>query len=100
MTSIRSALRSLLAVEEGDDIPVRRTRRDWVVDLALFVLAVALGAVSLASSEMHGLGGPLLFVEGLLGLVMSVLLWWPRQWPVALALVSLPVAALSSASRP
>src|SRR3954470_19961998 len=100
MTSIRSALRSLVTLEEGDEIPVRRARRDWVVDLALFVLAVGLGAVSLASSEMHGLDGPLLAVDGLVGAVMVGLLWWRRWWPVALALASLLVATFSSASGP
>ena len=93
-------LRALLALDEGDEIPVRRTRRDWVVDVALFVLAIGLGAVSLATSGMHGLDGPMLAVDGFVGIVMSVLLWWRRQWPVALALLSLLVAPVSSASGP
>ena len=70
----------------------RRSRRDWVVDVVLFLLALpfAVGVAFLPSDVPKGdftwswhLG---------LGVMTCLTLWWRRRWPVQLALA---VAATS-----
>ncbi len=90
----------LVVPEDHDTPPARRSRRDWIVDCALFALAVGLGSVSLASSAQHGLDGPLLVVDAVCGAALSLALWWRRQWPFALGLISLPILAVSSFAGP
>jgi signal transduction histidine kinase len=94
-----SALRLLFAPEE-DDVPVRRTRRDWIVDTVLFLLAVAVGSAALADEVSRGLGGTLLVVDAIAGAALCVALWLRRRWPVALGLGSLPLLAFSTSAGP
>jgi signal transduction histidine kinase len=95
-----TALRDLFLPDEDDAPPARRSRRDWLVDSALFVLAVALGTVSIVSSAQQGLDGPLLVVDAIGGVLLCTALWWRRRWPFELGLASLPVVAVSSAAGP
>ena len=60
-------LRQLLAPEEDDAFPAERSRRDWLVDWAIFVVAIAGGGGALASSIQHGLHGTLVAVDVILG---------------------------------
>jgi signal transduction histidine kinase len=86
-----------LLISDDDDVPrARRSRRDWVVDGTVFVVALALGIASVVSSVSHGLNAPLPAVDVILGIAMCVSLWWRRRWPFALALVSLPIGVVSS----
>jgi signal transduction histidine kinase len=96
MIGFRLALGRLAVIEEDDAPPARRSRRDWMVDSVLFVLAIALGSGSLASSASHGLGGPLLVVDATCGAALCLALWWRRRYPFALGLASLPILAISS----
>jgi signal transduction histidine kinase len=100
MNTVRTALHTLGVLEDGDDLSVRRTRRDWVIDSAAFVLVIALGAVALASSTMHGLEGPLVVVDAIGGALLSVSLWWRRRFPVALALASIPILVFAGSAGP
>jgi signal transduction histidine kinase len=86
--------------EEDEAPPPRETRRDWIVDGTLFVLALALGAITLADSVDHGLEGTLLNLDALGGVVLSVALWWRRRWPFGVGLVSVPIVAFSSFAGP
>jgi len=100
MNGFRHALGRLVVVEEDDEPPARRSRRDWIVDSVLFVLAIALGSGSLVSSASHGLGGPLLVVDATCGAALCLALWWRRRYPFALGLASLPILAISSFAGP
>lgn len=96
MNALRVALgRAGVFDDVGEPAP-RRTRRDWVADSALFVLAAVIGTGALITSVTNGLGGPLLVVDALLGAGACLLLWWRRRWPVALGLACVPVIAVSS----
>jgi signal transduction histidine kinase len=92
--------RLLFAPEEDDAPPAQRSRRDWLVDWLIFVIAIAGGGVALASSIQHGLHGTLLAVDVILGAGVTLALWWRRRWPVALALAMLPLGLLSSSAGP
>jgi signal transduction histidine kinase len=100
MNGLRHRLAELVVLEEGDAPPARRSRRDWSADWALFLLAIGLGAVTLASSAQHGLDGPLLVVDAVFGVALSIALWWRRRWPLGLGLASLPIVGISSFAGP
>jgi signal transduction histidine kinase len=98
MNALRHRFAELLATD--DTAPARRSRRGWLVDSALFALAVGLGIVSLVSSAQHGLGGRLRVVDVICGVALCLALWWRRRWPFGLGLVSLPILAVSSFGGP
>jgi signal transduction histidine kinase len=100
MNALRRRLAELALPEDGAAPPVRRSRRDWIADCALFALAVGLGSVSLVSSAQHGLDGPFLVVDAICGAALCLALWWRRRWPFALGLSSLPIVAVSSFGGP
>jgi signal transduction histidine kinase len=93
-------MNALRVPDEDDTPPVRRARRDWIVDGALFLVAIALGSGALVSSARHGLDGPLLVVDAICGAVLCLSLWWRRRWPLGLGLASLPILAVSSFAGP
>jgi signal transduction histidine kinase len=75
-----------------------RSRRDWLVDSTIFVHCLVLGAVFWAlDADRARASDEVLALDALAGLVLCLGLWWRRRWPVALALVSVPVAAFSAA---
>ena len=77
-------------------MPARGSRRDRVVDGALFLLAIVFGTVSLVHSYDHGLHGALFVIDLICGIAVCVGLWWRRRWPVALGLASAPIMTISS----
>jgi len=84
----------------GRAATARRSRRDWIVDSALFLLAAVFGTVAGLSSARHGLHGPLLVVDAVGGAGLCLAMWWRRRWPLSLGLVSLPVLAVSYSAGP
>ena len=100
MNALRLFFSRLVVPEEAEAPPAPRSRRDWVVDSALFVLATALGGVALVSSARHGLDGPLLVVDAIGGAALCLALWWRRRWPLGLGVVSIPILAISSSAGP
>jgi signal transduction histidine kinase len=72
----------------------RRSARDWVVDVALFAVAVGLGVALLADgwSEHSELGAVLDIVAGIVSLLA---LWVRRTRPVAVAVIGLVAAIFS-----
>jgi signal transduction histidine kinase len=79
-----------------EETPTRRTRRDWIVDSALFVATAAASAAALAEQLHRGLDGTLLIVDVLAGAGLLLALWGRRRWPLGVALAGVPVAAFSS----
>jgi signal transduction histidine kinase len=95
----RRLLSALLVVpEEDEEPPSRRSRRDWAVDCALFLVATAGGALALADQVGRGLDGPLLVFDVIGGAALCLALWWRRRWPFALGLASVPMQAFSSSA--
>src|SRR5215469_2863669 len=97
MPAVRAALSEVFR-PEGDDTPAAaRSRRDWLVDSALFLFAAFLGVTTGVNSAQHGLRGPLLVIDAIGGVVLCLALW-RRRWPLGLGLASLPVLAVSSSA--
>jgi signal transduction histidine kinase len=87
-----------MLVAPDEDPPLRRSQRDWVIDGALFLLAVAVGASALHDQVGRGLGGPLLVLDVVGGATLCLALWWRRRWPFALGLASVPMQGFSSSA--
>lgn len=100
MSATRALLGQALRLEDNDGPAASRSRRDWIVDGVLFLLAAALGSAAGLTSVQHGLKGPLLVIDATGGAVVCLALWWRRRWPLALGLASLPVLAISSFAGP
>src|SRR5262252_5294698 len=98
MSAIRPALDGALRPEEDDMPAAARSRRDWIVDSALFLFAAMLVIANSTHSAYQGLRGPLLAIDAIGGAVLCLALWWRRRWPLGLGLASLPVLAVSTAA--
>jgi signal transduction histidine kinase len=82
----------------GDDgRRVRRSVRDWVVDVALFLIAVVAGLLAFAEAANRPEPPPdgLLLLDLVVGSLACLLLWGRRRWPVAVALVLVVPGAFS-----
>jgi signal transduction histidine kinase len=100
MPAVRPVFMGVLRLEEDDTPVAARSRRDRIVDSALFLFAAVLAITSGLNSAQHGLHGPLLAIDAIGGVVLCLSLWWRRRWPLALGLASLPVLAVSSSAGP
>ncbi|GIF69597.1 two-component sensor histidine kinase [Asanoa ishikariensis] len=76
--------------------PVRRSTRDWVVDWVIFVVAL-LSVVGLAASVFNddSLATWARWLDIGLGALSPAALWLRRRWPVAIALIMVPVSGVS-----
>jgi signal transduction histidine kinase len=98
MTALSLRFRELLGLKDDDRAPVGRTRRDWIVDSALFLLAIAIGGAELADAVDRGLEAPLLVLDVIGGAALCLALWGRRRWPFALGLAAVPIVAISSSA--
>jgi signal transduction histidine kinase len=98
MRAPRSRLGRLLAPEEDEGAPARRSRRDWIVDSVLFLLAILFGGAGLAEAVDNGLEPPLLVFDAVGGAALCFALWGRRRWPFALALAATPILVISSSA--
>ncbi|MGN9839589.1 sensor histidine kinase [Nonomuraea sp. H19] len=87
----RWALPSVLLGDGREGRRVRRSTRDWIVDIAVFLLACGLTLLSL--EEMTDEPELLMAIEQVVGALACAAVWLRRRWPVGLALVT---TALSS----
>ncbi|WP_354701078.1 hypothetical protein DSM112329_01384 [Paraconexibacter sp. AEG42_29] len=99
MAVTRSLLPSLLLAEgpnDGGAVPPR-TPRDWLVDAAMFLIAIGGGLIGVG--EQFPGDSPdegILFLDLTGGAVLIIALWWRRRWPVPLALAAAPIGAYSN----
>src|SRR5215469_8563518 len=100
MSAVRAGFSQVLSLEDDDPPAAARSRRDWIVDSALFLFAVVLAITTGVNSAQQGLHGPLLAIDAIGGAVLCLALWWRRRWPLGLGLASLPVLAVSSSAGP
>src|SRR6478609_4646715 len=98
MNAVRLRVAELVVPEDDDTPPARRSRSDWIVDCALFLLATTVGGMALGDQIDRGLGGPLLFLDVLSGAALCLGLWWRRRWPLILGLASVPIQTFSSSA--
>ena len=74
----------------------KRSRRDWIVDIAIFVLAVLLGLFTASQRIATPVLPPGLFeVDQLIGALGCAALWLRRRWPTQLAVALVVVSAFS-----
>jgi signal transduction histidine kinase len=95
MSAMRAAVGQVLRREDDDAPMAARTRRDWIVDTVLFLLAALLALSSAMTSARQGLHGPMLVVDAIAGALACLALWWRRRRPleVGLAVVGLLVVS-------
>ena len=96
MTALRRRVGRLVVPEEDDAAPARRSRRDWIVDTVLFLLAFMAGASTLSSNVERGLSETVLALDAIGGMALCLALWGRRRWPFGLGLASVPILAVSS----
>ncbi|UGY94645.1 sensor histidine kinase [Streptomyces gobiensis] len=76
--------------------PIRRSRRDWVVDISLFVLAAVFSVITAVDIVRDPeLSRGALVADQIMGALACCALFLRRRWPVALALVLVPVGLFS-----
>jgi len=85
--------------------PMRRTVRDWFVDVLLFGLAIALGVLFYGDSITHAVDpvrDGMHVLDWCFGALACAALWWRRRFPIAVgvltALLSIPSASAAPAS--
>jgi signal transduction histidine kinase len=83
----RWALPSVLLGDGRAGGPVRRSTRDWIVDLTMFLLACGLTLLSLIETQGQHQPEALMVIEQVTGALSCVSVWLRRRWPVALAVV-------------
>ncbi|MFB9965358.1 sensor histidine kinase [Sinosporangium siamense] len=71
---------------------VRRSTRDWAVDIVMFLVASVLTLVIMM--EMDGRPRPVMLAEQVLGATSCAAVWLRRRWPAGFALVLAPLSAV------
>jgi signal transduction histidine kinase len=98
MSALRAVLGQALR-REDDDAPVAaRTRRDWIVDSVLFLLAAVLALATAMPSARQGLHGPMLLIDAIGAAMACLALWWRRRWPLAVGLAVVALQVVSPAA--
>ncbi|MBE1561605.1 sensor histidine kinase [Nonomuraea africana] len=82
----RWLLPSVLLGDPDEGRPARRSTRDWLVDIVIFLLTCTL--VWLTLPDLEGEGRALRVTEQVLGGLSCAAVWLRRRWPVTLSLVA------------
>jgi signal transduction histidine kinase len=81
---------------EGGRAPSRSTR-DWIVDIAFFLLAAVVGSAGLLTEGSRADSPPnQLFVSSVLGVLACVLLCFRRKWPAGVAVATIALGTYSA----
>ncbi|MCP2359626.1 signal transduction histidine kinase [Nonomuraea thailandensis] len=84
----RWALPSVLLGDGSAGGRVRRSTRDWIVDILMFLFACGLTFLSLVELDAQRTPELLMLIEQVAGALACVAVWLRRRWPVALAIVT------------
>ncbi|TMR96033.1 sensor histidine kinase [Nonomuraea basaltis] len=87
----RWALPSVLLGDGREGRRVRRSTRDWIVDITVFLLAC--GITLLTLPELQDEPNLLLAIEQVVGALSCAAVWLRRRWPVGLALVTIVLSS-------
>jgi len=98
MSAVRAILGQVFRREDDDAPAATRTRRDWIVDSVLFLLAAVLALASAMTSARQGLHGPLLVIDAIGATMACLALWWRRRWPLGVGLAVVAVQVVSPAA--
>src|SRR5262249_16895676 len=79
MPAVRAAFSEVFRPEDDDTPVTARSRRDWIVDSALFLFAAVLAITTGVNSAQHGLHGPLLVIDAIGGAGACPAPWWPPR---------------------
>ena len=75
----------------------KRTARDWIVDVLMFLIVVVVGVAVYSESEpAHSELEKL--IDTLLGVISLIALWWRRRHPARVALIIIVASAFSAFS--
>lgn len=80
-------------------VSAKRTVRDWIVDVAAFVLSGLIGAVVLILSlnaASHPVAEAMLLLDLVIGSIGCSLLWLRRRWPIGTGVALVVVNSLSA----
>jgi len=84
----------LLPGELRENPDGRRSARDWIVDVLMYVIAVGVGAGVLADSwEEHG--ETMVFVDIGLGIACLIAIWWRRSHPALVGVLTTAAGIVS-----
>ena len=72
MPAVRAVFSQVLRLEDDDTPVAARSRRDWIVDSALFLFAAVVGLTAAITSAQQGLRGPLLAIDAIGGAVLCL----------------------------
>jgi hypothetical protein len=90
--------RALLPAVEGsnarDGEHLRRSVRDWLVDIVIFTFAVGLGVTG-AHDGWHSVGVPMKVIDVAVAVVACLSLWIRRRHPLAIGLFTVGASAIS-----
>ena len=84
-------------VPDPDRDPRRRSTRDWIVDFACFVVALAGGFLVFAEAADR-MSDELQFYDLVGGALACTALWWRRRWPLDVAVFALVMNTFSSSA--
>src|SRR4051795_1164199 len=73
---------------------VKRTFRDWLVDILMFVLAVAVGVIAMVGSDVKHSEFEW-WLEAICGPICLVAIWWRRRWPVGVGFLTTVLGTFS-----
>jgi signal transduction histidine kinase len=87
-------------LDDGGAGRVRRSIRDWLVDVTIFLLAILLGGFAFIDAVETGVvtSPTQQFLDLVAGAAACLALWWRRRWPVGIWLALLPVSTFSTSS--
>ena len=94
---------SLLELDRRDDEPwrhIRRSGRDWTVDVTCVVLSAVVGAAFLAATatDQPAPSPVVLVVDGVFGVISCAALWLRRRFPVGVAVLTALLSIFSVAT--